>query len=506
MSYRTDRASAQKNIWIINLLKSLIRLTKHSAIYGMGHVLGRSIGFLLLPIHTNNILPDQYAIYVYGYAYLPLIAILYSAGINSAQLKYFLTTNDQTQKESVFSTSFWGTLAIGLFLTVILIALSNPVAQIVFGNQDYGYLVQISCGILIFDALALLLFNILRAEEKSIQFIVFSILNVIVNIILNIIFIIQLKMGIDGIFLANLIASALTFFALIYVTKTLFSKTFSYDLFKELFKFGLPLIPSMLGMVILTVIDRFILRELKGDETAAIYGAGYKLGMFMSIVVTAFRYAWYPFYLSTANDEDAKQVYSKVLTYFMFFCGAIFLVISLFIHEIAQFKIFGFTIFGEEYLPGTTIVPIILASYVFYGVYLNFQIGVYLENKTKYLALTTGLSALLNIIANFLLIPHLGMMGAAYATLIAYIFMAFSLYFLTNKLYPIQYEWLRISKIVVVSVLLFIVATLSYPNKPSLFKLIFVSAYFIVLYFIGFYEKRELSTIKRVLKGNLWQN
>jgi len=484
------------------LFKSLLRLTKHSAIYGVGHILSRTIGFLLLPLHTNFITPEEYAVYIYGYAFIPFIAIFYSAGINSAQLRYYILTEEKQEKDKILTTSFIGTVVIAFAFSFFLFAFSKSVSLFVLGNERFGYLIRISCGILIFDALLLLLFNILRGQEKSIQYVSFSILNVVVNITLNVILIVKLNMGIDGVFIANLAASAVTFFVLLLVTKNHFSRRFSYPLFRELFNFGLPLIPSTLGMIILIAIDRFIIRHLMGNEAAAIYGAGYKLGMFMSLIVTAFRYAWHPFYLSTVREEDdAKQIFSKVLTYFVFLCGAIFLLIALFIDEIVRFKMFGFTMFGEQYWPGVKIVPAILASYIFYGIYLNFQIGTYIENQTKYLAFTTVLSALINIAANFLFIPQLGLMGAAYATLIAYIFMAVSIYFYANKFYPVQYEWLRISKIFVTVGLLYITGTLSYPNKPLLFKAIFIPAYFIVLYFTGFFEKREINKIKEFILG-----
>jgi len=483
------------------IFKSLIRLTKHSAIYGMGHILSRSIGFFLLPLYTNHIPPNEYAIYIYGYAFIPFIAILYSAGINFAQLRYYILAKTEQEKSRIFFTSFYSTLVVSLIFSVLFLFLSKQISVLVFGDANYGYLVKISCGILLSDALALLMFNVLRAEEKSFQFVAFNLFTVIITIVFNILFIVVYKKGIDGIFIANLIASTATLALLLILTKSHFKGAFSYPLLKELFKFGLPLIPSSISVVILTVIDRFIIRKLMGDESVGIYGAGYKMGMIMSLLITAFRYAWHPFYLSIAQDDkDAKEIFSKVLTYFIFICCAIFLSISLFIDEIVRFQIFGLTIFGKEYWQSTVIVPAILGSYIFYGVYLNLQTAVYLENKTQYLFYLTGLSAIINIVANFLFIPHLGLLGAAYATLIAYVFMTVAIYFYTNKLYPVQYEWLRISKLSVLCLLLYIIGKYSYPHKPSVFKLIFIAAYFFILYFVGFYEKKEISRIKIFLK------
>ncbi len=482
------------------MFKSLLKLFKQSAIYGIGHIMSRSIGLLLLPLHTNYLIPDEYAVYVYGFAFIPFISIFYSAGINTAQIRYFVSSTNEEEKTDIFNSSFWTTLLISLVLSGFMILFSAQLSQLVFGSKKYGFLLYLSCGILLFDALNLLLFNVLRAEEKVERFVFFSLLNVTINIVLNYLLIVRYHQGIKGIFVANIVASIITFAGLSVFLKKYFALKISKKVSAHLITFGLPLIPSLLGMVLLTVSDRFILRELMGDEAAGLYGAGYKLGMFMSLIVTAFRYAWHPYHLSTVKEnENAPDIFAKVLTYFTFLCGFVFLVISLYIDEIVRIRIFDVTLFGEKYWPATKIVPTIMASYIFYGIYIIFQVGVYQQNKTKYLAFTTGLSAILNIAVNILLIPLLGLMGAALATLLGYIFMAVSLYFYTKNLYPIKYEWLRISQLFVVTFLLYIAGVHSFASKPASFNVLLILAYFIVLYFIGFFKRNELTKLKSIV-------
>ena len=489
------------------MFQSILKLFKHSAIYGIGHILSRSITILLLPLYTNFISLSDYSIYVYGYAFLPFIAIFYTAGINNAQIKFYVLAKTTQEKFKIIASSFWSVFVISLIFSIILIIFSKQIASLIFNDPQYAYLIYICCGILIADSLYLILSNILRAEEKSIQFIVVNLTNVIINLLLNFIFIIKLKHGVDSIFWANLFASIGTLLILFYFSKNKISLNFSMKYFIELFKFGFPLIFNTLGMILLIAIDRFIIREIINDNATALYGAGYKLGMFMALIVTAFNYAWHPFYLSLAkNENEAKPVFAKVLTYFLFVSGFIILMISIFIKNIVQFKMFGFSLIGEEYWDCTVIVPIILLSYIFYGMYVNFQVGIFLKNKTKYLAYITSLSAVLNIIANLFFVSYCGIIGAAYATVIAYFFMALSLYFLTNSFYKINYEWIRIAKLTIITILLFIAGTLSYFNKSFEFKLIFIPLYFILLYFIGFFEKNEMQKLKDIIKGTLWQN
>jgi O-antigen/teichoic acid export membrane protein len=376
------------------LIAQLLRLTKHSAIYGLGHILSRSIGILLLPLHTNYIPPEQYAVYVYGYAFIPVAAIFFSAGLNTGQLKYHIESNSFQEKRIVFSTSFWATGLSGLLLLGLMIATAPDLSTAILGQSNYEHLIFLSLGILFFDALNLLMFNLLRAEERSIEFVSYNFTSMMVNIGLNFYLILVHGAGVEAVFIANAASSVIATILLLPGSRKYFVRRFSGRSLKQMFLFGLPLIPSTVGMVILMAIDRFFIREYIGDEAAALYGAGYRLGMFMSLLVTAFKYAWSPFYLSIAKtDEKANDVFARVLTYFLLISCSIFLIISIYINEIVSLNLFGLTLIDEQYWGGVHIVPAILASYIFYGIFLNMQVGPYVQNKTYLLAITTAMAA-----------------------------------------------------------------------------------------------------------------
>ncbi len=211
-------------------------------------------------------------------------------------------------------------------------------------------------------------------------------------------------------------------------------------------------------------IGRFFLDRMVSAEATGIFNAGYKLGMFMSLVVTAFRFAWHPFFLSMSKERNAKEIFSKVLTYFIVFTGFIFLVICFFIEEIVHIKIFGITLFGEEFLPGIAVVPIVMLAYIVYGVYINFIVGIYLKKKTLYLPFITGSGAVVAIIANYILVPLLEKIGAAISTFIAYLSMAVILYIINQKLYKIKYEFMRIFKIIILYGLIYLLGIIFFNN------------------------------------------
>jgi len=358
-------------------------------------------------------------------------------------------------------------------------------------------LLQMSAGILFFDALSVLPFLVLRAKEKSVPFVSLKLLNIVVNLSLNLYFIVGKGMGVEGIFLANLFSSGFTFLSTLPIVARTLGLVYSREDMKTFLRFGLPYIPATLAVVIMDVIDRFILKAIKGDAVVGIYHAGYKLGMFMALVVAAFRFAWHPFFLSTAKDPQAKAVFAKVLTYFMLACSFVYLGITLFIDDLVRIRIGSGFLFGEDYWAGTAVVSIVMLAYMLYGVYLNFLVGVYLEKKTKYLPFITGLAALINIVGNFALIPVFGMLGAAWTTVASYLSMAIALYLVSRKLYPVQYEFGRLLKLALV--LAAVVAASRLWPVPFWGKFGLLLLYPVALWGSGFFEARELAELKKML-------
>jgi O-antigen/teichoic acid export membrane protein len=320
--------------------------------------------------------------------------------------------------------------------------------------DNYNYLFLFVASILFTDAIAVIPFIRLRIERRSKKFAAFKIINIVINVSLNLYLILKLKMGIEAVFISNLVASVITFFLLTPSILKLLNFSFSSSIFKRMLKFGLPYLPAGLGSILIQVIDRPIMEHLTDLNTLGIYQANHKLGIFMMLFVSMFQYAWQPFFMQESKSEDAKKIFSRVLTYFTLVASIILIVLSLFIDNIIRFEIFGKTIIGPDYWSGVTVVPVILFAYMFNGLYVVFTAGIYIKEKSIYVPLITGAGAVVNIISNFILIPVLGMMGAALSVLASYIVMAAGLYFVTQKFYKINYEKKKIA-IIFLLILLF---------------------------------------------------
>ena len=432
---------------------ALKQLSKDTAVYGVSTIVGRFLNFLLVPFYTNIFLPEEYGIITNIYAFIAILNIIFIYGMDAAYLR-FAKDEEIGNEKDIFTTPYFAVLIFSLIFSLIIIWLKVPLGESFAVPDNYNYLFLFVASILFSDAITVIPFIRLRIERRPKKFAAFKIINIVINVSLNLYLILKLKMGIEAVFISNLVASVITFFLLTPSILKLLNFSFSSSIFKRMLKFGLPYIPAGLGSILIQVIDRPIMEHLTDLNTLGIYQANHKLGIFMMLFVSMFQYAWQPFFMQESKSEDAKKIFSRVLTYFTLVASIILIVLSLFIDNIIRFEIFGKTIIGPDYWSGVTVVPVILFAYMFNGLYVVFTAGIYIKEKSIYVPLITGAGAVVNIISNFILIPVLGMMGAALSVLASYIVMAAGLYFVTQKFYKINYEKKKIA-IIFLLILLF---------------------------------------------------
>ena len=428
------------------MFDKLKELSKDTAIYGISTMVGRFLTFLLVPFYTHVFSDSSYGIIANLYSFIAILNIFFIYGMDAAYLKFAAVPVVGEDKDN-FSTPYLSVFGAGIFLSLIVIAAK----KIIFVTFDlpFGYLnlIYYVALILFVDAICVIPFLKIRLERNAKKFALFKIINILVNVLLNLILILKLKWGIEAVFVSNVAASFISFVLTFPTVLNFFRFKINFTLLKRLLKFGIPYLPAGLASMLIQGIDRPILTHLTDLGTAGIYNANYKLGIFMMLFVNMFQYAWQPFFLQNAEEKNAKELFSKVLTYFTFAASFILIVISLFISDIVKINIFGYSLIGKSYWGGLNIVPIILFGYLFNGLYVIFTAGIFIKEKSIYVPFITGLGAIVNMGVNFALIPVWGMMGAAVATLASYLAMSISLYFVTQKIYRIDYEYFKMFKI-----------------------------------------------------------
>ena len=482
---------------ITNQIKSL---AKHSSVYTVSTFIQRALGLVMLPIYTNvAYITDRSA---YGdlslvYTFIAFLNILYLYGMDSALLRYFFL--GEYKRENVYKTAFIGVLANAFFLSIVLFAFAPFFGNLIFGNQSYHNFIWFMALILFFDGIGNLPYLILRAEEKSVTYSTVRIGRFLLELILNIVFVIVLRMEVKGILYANMIASLINLLVLLPYQTKYFKGVFDKTLFKNLLWFGLPMLPNGLAYLTVQVSATYLMSLLLNKDTLAVFSASYKFGSIFLFIVMAFRTAWQPFFLKVANQENAKEIYSKIMTYFVLLGLLIITGGSYLIEYLVKLPLFfGKPFMGQHYWDGLKIIPLILTAYLFFGIYVNLTVGVFIQKKTNLMIIFTGLAAVVNVVSNIYLMPAFGIMGAAVATLLSYFIMAASIFIANQRIYPVPYEYGRIGLLLLI---LSTVLVLYYAFPLSLLlRLLIMAIVPGILLLTGFFKPRERAVFKSIFK------
>ena len=491
------------------MLEKIKELSKDTAIYGISTIVGRFLGFLLTPFYTH-VLADKAEMGIYNnyYAAIAFLNVVFIYGLDSAFMKY-ASMNGESEKKKIFSTAFITVIISSIGFSILLLLLQGPfigfmdIPQkfIIPNPARYYRFFYYLVAILILDTITLIPFAFLRLERKSKKFALIRFANILVNLVLNMLFFIKFKWGLESIFFANLIASLLNLFLLLPDILRNLRLHIDKAYLKKMLVFGIPYLPASVSATIVQVIDRPIVEKLTNYDTLGVYSASYKLGTLMMLVVMMFQFAWQPFFLTNAKEKNAKEIFSKVLTLFVILTSVIWVFISLFIDDLVTMKFFGHSLYKAQYHEGLVIVPIVLLGYLFNGIYYNFQAGIYIEEKTKFFPIVTGAGAVVNVIVNLLLIPVFGIIGAAIATLAAYMVMAGGLFYYSQKYYPIQYETGKITRVLL---LIFFTCGIYYyllytVGLIFVYKVILLVGFFGMLFVLRVVNKTEIIKLGKLL-------
>ena len=426
------------------MANTIKKLTQETLIYGVGNVITRLVTFLLLPLLTNLLSPKEYGQIALIYVFLGFMNIIYHYGLDAAFMRYYSSLENNDDKKPLFSTSLWLGVLTSTFLSIFLIFSAPQISSFLLGETSYAHLFRLCAIILFLDSISHVPFALLRLQGRASYFVLIKLFNVLITLLCNIYFVVFKDCGLDGVFISVTIASAFTTFSVLFASLKNIRFKFQNNIVKSLLRFGLPFLPAGLSSIAMESLDRYLLSILINADIVGIYSVGYKLGIFMLLVTTAFQYAWQPFFLRSVNQPESKELFAKIFNYFMAVTAFVWILITLFLPEIINFKIGEFWLIGPEFHEAQTIVPIILMAYLFQGAYLNFLPGIYFKEKTYYIPIIIGLGALVNLVVNLILIPVYGIFGAAFATLIGHGTIAIITFFISRKMFSVPYDWLKI--------------------------------------------------------------
>ena len=434
------------------------RLSGQALTYGIGHMATRLVGFLLLPIFTHHLSPDQFGVQALYYMMIGVMMEVARLGQDIALLNYYVLEKDIERRKRIFSSIFWGMLLFSTLLVFVIWRWDGFWLKLFIEQQPpypaWTIRTLHYCALIIWlDNISAFPLVIMRGENRAGLFQFAKLTGAIVQAGLTVLFLVFLKRGVQGIFEANAISATITLVICLPTIIRRLKPAFNRAIVTACLAFGLPNLPNSLFVQIVEVADRKILAALRSTAEVGIYSASYKLGLFLAVVAMGFRFAWQPFFLQISSRPDAQEVYGRVLTYFLAVTLWLYLLLTAFVEPLAMWKIplIGKSLIEPQYWSGLKIFPIILLAHVFNGAYAVFMVGVYLKKKMHALPLITGAAAVINVGMNILLVPRFGMWASAWATVAAYSTMTILLYIYINRLYPVPWEWKRVMHLALVA-------------------------------------------------------
>ncbi len=445
------------------LLNPLKKLFKQTAIYGLATVLPRMISFFLVRVHTDAMPPEIYGELAVIFAYFAMFNVVLAYGMETAFFRFYSKSAD---KETVISTSLTSILGSTMLFMVFSLLFQDGMASML--NIDPKYIKYVIF-ILSLDALVIIPFAWLRANERPLRYAVVKILNVVINFGLTLLFLLILpkvaesspesflatlykpNFQISYIIIANLVASAVTL--LLMLKPYLISKyTFDKKLWKEMMKYAIPVLIAGVAFTINEVFDRVMLEALLPQDIAnkevGMYNACVKLALFMTLFSTAFRMGIEPFFFSHAGTENPQKAYAQITNYFVVLGSVILLGVVVFADVLKVLFVKN-----PAYWEAMSVVPIILLASFFLGIYHNLSVWYKVTDKTRYGALISVFGAFITIGINYFFIPYIGYMASAIATVMAYGSMMVLSYYLGKSRYPVPYNFRKILFYLGVSIL-----------------------------------------------------
>jgi len=475
----------------------LKKLLKHTTIYGVGGLLGKMAGFLLIPFYTHYLVPAQYGTLELLDLSLSLATLILNVVVAAPLVRFYYDYDDEAQKKRVVSTAMLTAATVALAIGAVGFMNAPGLSRLVLRAPGFALYFRIITASFVLMCVNSVAWNYLRAQQRSVLIVSVNLISLVVTLSLNIYFIAGRGMGVLGVLCSGLIGHLLT--TAIIGTHTLRKCGLGFDAgkLKAMATFGGPLIVTTLGSFALNFSDRFFLQHFRNTAVVGVYALGYKFGFMLNfLLIQPFFMIWPPRMYAMAGKENARDMVARFGSYFCLVLVTGVLAISVIIKDVISI------IAGPEYQAAYRIVPIVALAYVCQGMTSYFQVPLMLRKKTVHISLTGACGGMADLLLNFILIPRYGAMGAAWATLISFAIAAVLAFLIAQKIYQVPYRLSRLLVPLIVAVAVYFAADLVRIPSPwwsALVKSGFVAVFAVGVYLVGFFDRLEIEKAKSIL-------
>ena len=422
--------------------QQLGRLAKNALTYGVGQVLNRFISFLLLPVFTAYLTPSDYGVISILGLMILVLTPTFSLGFGTATGVCYFEGDDRSRKSSTIWTAFLILLISVSVLAILGMTFVQQIGWVLFQTSGYEYFVTISIISTCLSILSTPFILYLQFEEKARTFITLTIITTLMSIGFSVLLVVVLRKGVQGFVEGRLLGQAAGTIVYMIVVAPSLRFGFSWGIGQELLKLGIPMIPSFASLFVLQQINKYMLQWFSGLDTVGVYTVGNNLGLILSLLVTGFTTAWYPYFMSFVDRQDeARVLFGRILTYYVFGFGMLSLLFYLF----AKPAVIIMT--QPSYFEAYKVVGLSATAQFLMGMFNILLPGIYFAKDVKYVSGIQAIAAFIAVGLNLALIPMFNLLGAAIALVLGILAMVIlqQRWNLKRNYLEVKYEWTRIA-------------------------------------------------------------
>jgi len=390
------------------------RIARHTLAYGLGSVVGGITRAILLPVVARTLAPEEYGVLSLLLAVTNLVHLVFEFGLVTALIKFHNETDDEDERRHLRSLVFFAMPLLDVVLAAPFLLARGAVSHLLFGTPVHASLVVIAIAVAFCAAQFQLFLGYLRADDRSREFALLMLVKGIVSLAVTLTLVLVLGQGVRGFLLGTLagpaVVAAVAVPRLLLRTGVLVSG--GPTRLRRLLRFGLPLVPSAIGLWLLSYLDSYLLRVLAGLDHVGIYGYAGEICLPIVLLVTSIHLAWPSFAFSRARQEGGGEEVATVFRHLFVVLTAGGLAVSVLRREILA------VLATDRYAGAADVIPFLALATVLYGASRAFETGLQVAGDTRRLPLFVALAGLINAGLNMALIPGFGEVGAAWATVV----------------------------------------------------------------------------------------
>jgi O-antigen/teichoic acid export membrane protein len=394
------------------------KFTKDVGLAGVAQLVSSLKGLILLPILTKTLGAEMYGIWALILATVSLLMPLALLQLGFAMTRFLAAEKDKEKISKGFSSIFAASSFTAFVLSLVIFILAEPLAVAVFGGADVTYFVRIAAFLVLLVTLDQVIIEYFVAFRQMVRYAVFSIFQTIGEVVL-IGYLVLSGYGLFGALISLLVVKAIIFAAgVLLVGREVGISKPSISVIKPYLVFSLPLLPTMLCIWIVNLSDRYVIGYFMNIESVGIYSAAYGLGSLVAFFFAPISTVLLPTITNLYENNKIQELKTHLkysLKFFLMFAIPSFFGLSILSKSLLS------TLTTSEFVSGYLIVSIVaLATILFKCSSVSMNIVV-LHKRTKLVGAIYAISASINLIMNIILVPIIGIYGAAIATLITFL-------------------------------------------------------------------------------------